>query len=122
MKKIFTVLSLLLAICVCSTGITANAYATSVDEPALGEAYICEVLSDLSRMSNGRVFEIESASFLKGFSGENEYILLTFKPLGYAIISIQTQRIVEASTTLSWDELTAFPKTPFFTSFARQQA
>lgn len=96
MKKIFTVLSLLLAICVCSTGITTTAYATSVDESVLDEAYIGEALSDLSRMNNGRVFEVESASFLKGFSGENEYALLTFKHLGYAIISIQTQRIVEA--------------------------
>lgn len=96
MKKMFAMLSAILLLCVSLTSFPTTAYAASVDGALLDSAYINEALSDLSRMNNGRVFEIENVMDLKGFSGESEYVLVSFKHSGYAIINIQTQRIVEA--------------------------
>ena len=72
------------------------AFAAQNNSAVPNKDYITEELSVLSAMNGNRVFEIESTSYLKGFTHENEYVLLTFKGKGYAIINLQTQRIVEA--------------------------
>lgn len=94
MKKKTVAMVLCIALLMCIFPVPASASETGTY--ALTESYIAEALSVLSSMSSGRTFVIENRSSLKGFSGEDEYILLTFADKGYAIISMQTERIVEA--------------------------
>ncbi len=92
-KKIFAAaLSLIMVLSL----FPVSAFAANNNSAQLNKDYIAEALTVLSAMNSNRTFEIESASYLKGFSDENEYVLLTFEGKGYAIINLQTERIVEA--------------------------
>ena len=94
MKKKAVAMVLSIALLMCIFPVPASASETG--NHTVTESYITEALSVLSAMNSERAFVIENRSTLKGFSGEDEYILLTFTNKGYAIISMQTERIVEA--------------------------